>query len=240
MNEQVRSDREPLVREPLCVVALVSGGIESAVLVKELLAAGHTVIPCYVEAGLCWEASERRALEGLLEALAHERLEDLVVLSMPVADCYRDHWSLTGAAVPDAASPDGAVELPGRNLLLLAKAAVYAADRGAEAVALGSLKGNPFPDATAAFFAAMEEAASQAMGRPMAVMTPLAHLDKAEVLRRAGPIPLDRTFSCIAPLDGLHCGRCNKCAERRRGFAQAGLADPTPYAVSPPVKEPTA
>jgi 7-cyano-7-deazaguanine synthase len=55
-----------------------------------------------------------------------------------------------------------------------------------------------------------------------------------EVLKRAEGLPLELTFSCIAPEDGLHCGRCNKCAERARGFARAGLADPTRYKSQPP------
>jgi 7-cyano-7-deazaguanine synthase len=37
------------------------------------------------------------------------------------------------------------------------------------------------------------------------------------------------TFSCMRPVDGKHCGTCNKCAERRRAFASAGLSDPTEY-----------
>jgi 7-cyano-7-deazaguanine synthase len=49
------------------------------------------------------------------------------------------------------------------------------------------------------------------------------------VIRRARELPLEHTFSCIAPIEGRHCGRCNKCAERRRAFAAAGVDDPTEY-----------
>lgn len=220
---------EPTESRALRIVALTSGGIESAVLIRELLAAGHTVVPCYVEAGLFWEQEEKQALERFLDALASERLEPLVVLSMPADDCYKSHWSVTGKGAPDEASPDEAVELPGRNLLLIAKAAVYAASSGAEAVALGPLKGNPFPDAKPVFFKVMAEAAKQALGHNIAILTPLIHMTKVEVLKRAEGIPLELTFSCIAPEDGLHCGRCNKCAERSRGFDRAGLDDPTHY-----------
>lgn len=224
----------PTGERPRLVVALASGGVESAVLLKELLAEGHTVIPCYVEAGLIWEPAERRALERLLGALAHQLLRPLAVLKMPVADCYSRHWSLTGDGVPDGESPDEAVELPGRNLLLLAKAAVYAAGCGSDTLALGPLKGNPFPDATPAFFELMAEAAGRALGRDFTVLTPLIHLDKVGVLERAEGIPLELTFSCIAPAGGIHCGRCNKCAERARSFKRAGLADPTDYKKPPP------
>lgn len=224
---------EPKENIPLRVLALVSGGVESALLLKELLAEGHTVIPCYVECGMRWEAAERAALERLLGMMAHERLEALVVLTSPVGDCLGEHWGMTGLGVPDSASPDEAVELPGRNLLLISKAAVYASRCAAEAVALGPLRGNPFPDATEAFFTAIAEAASLALGRRVDVLAPLIKMDKVEVLKRSEGLPLELTFSCISPSGGAHCGRCNKCAERMRAFAASGLADPTTYETKP-------
>ncbi len=117
---------------------------------------------------------------------------------------------------------------------MIAKAAVYAASIEAEVVALGPLKGNPFSDATPAFFKVMAEAVKQALGRDIAILTPLAQMTKVEVLKRSEGIPLELTFSCIAPEDGLHCGKCNKCAERAKGFARAGFADPTQYKTQPP------
>jgi 7-cyano-7-deazaguanine synthase len=58
------------------------------------------------------------------------------------------------------------------------------------------------------------------------------NLDKTEVLRRGRTLPLKHTFSCIQPDDGKHCGACNKCFERRRAFAAAGIEDPTEYQAS--------
>jgi 7-cyano-7-deazaguanine synthase len=43
---------------------------------------------------------------------------------------------------------------------------------------------------------------------------------------------LRHTFSCLSPVVDRHCGDCNKCAERRRGFLRAGVTDETPYAAS--------
>jgi len=52
-------------------------------------------------------------------------------------------------------------------------------------------------------------------------------------VRRARALPLHLTLTCLQPHDGLHCGRCNKCEERRRAFAEAGVADTTAYAGLP-------
>jgi 7-cyano-7-deazaguanine synthase len=82
----------------------------------------------------------------------------------------------------------------------------------------------------------MEATVNQAMGDDVRIETPYAELSKIDVIHLGRGLPLNHTFSCIAPLDGRHCGRCNKCAERRRAFAAAGVEDPSEYAnPSPPV-----
>jgi 7-cyano-7-deazaguanine synthase len=96
-------------------------------------------------------------------------------------------------------------------------------------VALAPLESNPFPDATPEFFAAYEAVVNQAVGGNVRVCQPYRGLHKVDVLRRGAGLPLGLTFSCIRPVAGRHCGACNKCAERRQGFAAAGLPDPTPY-----------
>jgi len=58
---------------------------------------------------------------------------------------------------------------------------------------------------------------------------PFADLAKSEVMQLGRALPLELTFSCIAPVGGRHCGACNKCAERQSAFRSAGLADPTRY-----------
>lgn len=224
---------------------LVSGGIDSAVALAEAIRGRDGVLPVYVRSGLVWEPAEMYWLERLLQTLrgrggggagdpgAPAGLADLTVLDLPVHDLYRDHWSLTGKDPPGAASPDDAVYLPGRNVLLLAKTGIYAAERKCRAIVMGPLAANPFPDSTRAFFDAMGEALGRGMGLPAAlpIETPLAGLTKPEVIHRGRDLRLDLTFSCLSPTpDHRHCGRCNKCAERRRGFADADVPDPTEYA----------
>jgi 7-cyano-7-deazaguanine synthase len=213
------------------VAVLASGGVDSAVLVADQSRRGQVVQPIYIRFGLAWEEAEEEHLRRFLGSLpAGYQARPLVALEFPVADVYGSHWRVSGAEVPGEETPDSAVYLPGRNLLLLAKSSVWCALNDFRVVALGTLKGNPFADSGAEFFEGLAAMARLALDRPLAVEAPFAGLSKVEVLERGRHLPLELTFSCINPHDGEHCGRCNKCAERRRAFATSGLDDRTAYA----------
>lgn len=201
---------------------LVSGGLDSAVLLAELVAAGRTVYPLYVRGGLYWEPAELEHLGRFLAAVAAPNLRPLVVLEAPARDLYGDHWAVTGRGVPAAGTADAAVYLPGRNVLLLTKAILWCHLRGVPAVALGTLAANPFPDATPPFIEALARVTNEAVGGSVRVLRPYAGLPKSEVLRRGAGFPLEHTFSCLRPVDGQPCGGCNKCEERRQALAEVG------------------
>jgi 7-cyano-7-deazaguanine synthase len=220
------------------VAVLVSGGVDSAVLVAHLARSYRVVQPIYVRFGLAWETVEELHLRKYLDTLTSPALRPLVALEFPMGDVYGVHWSVSGEQVPDDATPDEAVYLPGRNLLLLSKPAVWCALNGYAAIALGVLKGNPFPDSDPAFYEALEAAVIQGLSSPIRFITPFAAMTKREVISLGRGLALDLSFSCIAPEDGLHCGRCNKCAERRKGFNELDTPDPTHYAASPGSGEP--
>src|SRR5204862_6918612 len=101
------------------VAVLASGGLDSAILVAELLRQGRVVHPVYVRFGLAWEPTEEAHLRRFLETLTSPTPEPLVVLDVPTAAVYGSHWSVSGDDVPDERTADEAVSLPGRNLLLL-------------------------------------------------------------------------------------------------------------------------
>jgi 7-cyano-7-deazaguanine synthase len=214
-------------RSPLAV--LVSGGLDSAILVGESLSQHAVVHPLYVRQGLLWEKAELNYLMRFLEALCCPLLKPLTVLEMPVADLYGNHWSITGQNVPAANTPDEAVFLPGRNVLLLAKAVLWCHLQGVSNLALAPLESNPFSDATPEFFAGFENLLNMAWNGRVRVLCPFRGLTKKEVMARGRNFPLNLTFSCIHPVRGRHCGQCNKCAERRRAFEQMGWPDPTEY-----------
>jgi 7-cyano-7-deazaguanine synthase len=206
--------------------------LDSAVLVGEAVREHAAIYPIYVRGGLYWEQAELPAVERFLAAIATPALRPLTVLDAPLADLYGSHWSIRGVNVPGADTPDAAVYLPGRNVFLLSKAIVWCHLRGVPTVALGTLAANPFPDATAEFIADLERVVNAAIGGSVRVLRPYAGLAKAEVLQRGRELPLELTLSCLTPKNGRHCGRCNKCHERRTAFAAAGSPDRTTYAVT--------
>ncbi|MGH9312287.1 MAG: 7-cyano-7-deazaguanine synthase [Vicinamibacterales bacterium] len=213
-------------------LVLCSAGLDSAVLVA-LEARTAEVQPAYVAVGLAWEAAERAALATLATTdLFGGRVRPPVVLAFEMRDVYpRSHWAIRGVP-PAYDTPDEDVYLDGRNVVLLAKAAVYASRAGIGRVALGPLAGNPFPDATPRFFSAMSAALSLGLDRPMEIATPLASMRKADVVKLGLElrVPLELTLSCMNPQDGgRHCGACSKCRERHGAFVEAGVPDPTTY-----------
>lgn len=214
----------------MTLAVLISGGLDSAILLGDAVRRGERVQPLFVRCGLAWEEIELVHVCRFLAALAGDNLEPLVILEQPVRDVYGEHWSVTGRGVPSASDPDEMVFLPGRNVFLLAKPLLWCHLHGVPEVALGSLATNPFPDATPAFFRALEDVVNQAVGGAVHIRLPFAGQKKRDVMLLGRGLPLEHTFSCIRPAGELHCGQCNKCAERRHAFADAGMADPTRYA----------
>jgi 7-cyano-7-deazaguanine synthase len=211
---------------------LLSGGLDSAILLGTLVGHRRRVQPFYVRSRLFWEAEELRATRRFVEALGSPLVDELVVLELPLEDVYEGHWSVTGDEPPDASSPDDAVFLPGRNAFLSIKAALWCRLNGIEELALGVLRSNPFADATPDFFDHLQAALNCGPGPPLRIIRPFAQYDKREVMELGREMPLEETFSCIAPSAGLHCGQCNKCAERGLAFQCVGLEDPTQYATA--------
>ena len=211
-------------------IALVSGGLDSFCLVRSLLQQGVAVTPVYVCAGLLWEAAELHWLRRWLESLKHPRLGGLKVLPVSLSAVYGAHWSVTGRGIPSGKSADRAVYLPGRNVLLLSVAAIYGASQGVSTVTMGTVAGNPFGDATPGFLAKFSDCLSQALSHPVQLRAPLRRWTKAKLVTAAQHEPLHLTFSCLRPSGDRHCGRCNKCAERKRAFRAARIPDPTSYA----------
>jgi 7-cyano-7-deazaguanine synthase len=212
----------------MAVAVLLSGGLDSAVLLWHA-AAEADVQPIYVRAGLAWEADERRIVDRLLRAPAiAPHVQPLASLQVDMRDVYTTaHWAVRGEP-PGYHTADEDVYLAGRNVILLSKAAVFMARSMIQRVMIGTLAGNPFPDATAEFFASMQCSLTLGLGAPIHIEAPFSSMHKADVIRLGQTlgVPFDLTLSCMQPRHGRHCGNCSKCRERADAFREAEVPDP--------------
>jgi 7-cyano-7-deazaguanine synthase len=126
--------------------------------------------------------------------------------------------------------------VPARNTVLLALALAWAESLGARDLFIGVnvLDASGYPDCRPQFvraFEALAQVATRAGG--FRVHAPLIERTKAEIIRLGTSLGVDYalTHSCYDPVGGLACGRCDACALRRKGFVEAGVPDPTRYAV---------
>ena len=231
---------------------LLSGGLDSAVLLVDEASRGD-VQPIYVSVGLAWERAERRIVDALLASpVVAGRVQPLKSLAVDMRDVYAaTHWAVEGKP-PSYHTADEDVYLPGRNVVLFGKAGVYCAAARIGRIVIGTLKHNPFPDATPEFRTAMAHALSLGLAHDLRIEAPYAGMSKADVVRRgiALGVPFEWTLSCMSPGTGValsgtgvareperhlptvlpvHCGTCSKCRERHDAFVDAGVEDPTEY-----------
>lgn len=218
------------------IVALLSGGLDSTVLVAYLLDRGHQVDALSADYG----QRHRRELEaaGAVAAhygLQHDLLDMTAVGSLLSGSALTDH----SVAVPDghyAAEQMRTTIVPNRNMLFLAAAGGIAQAREAHAIAIAVHAGDHYiyPDCRPPFLAAMREALRLATEEPerfgLGILSPFEDRTKADIVTLGAALgaPMGLSWSCYR--GGLsHCGKCGTCYERREAFALAGVADPTDY-----------
>jgi len=216
-------------------LVLLSGGLDSAVLLSYIGnqgERGEEVVPVHIRCGYAWEHAEAHCIQRLMKSALAPRIKPLRSIHFDMRDILPEgHWALTGIA-PAYDTDDEEVYLQGRNITLLSKAAVLASQLKIKKIAIGLLKGNPFPDATPTFLQTMGRALTLGLAADIQILTPFVTWTKADIVKEARRVglPLDLTISCMMPIGGRHCGRCSKCRERHDGFVKANLPDPTDYA----------
>ena len=144
-----------------------------------------------------------------------------------------------GAMGVNADDPGGipSTYVPARNTVFLSLAMAWAEVVGADAIVIGvnALDYSGYPDCRPEYLRAFERVAALATkagveGRALRVLAPLLELSKADIIRRGLALGVDYglTWSCYDPsASGAPCGRCDSCILRARGFAEAGVMDPT-------------
>jgi 7-cyano-7-deazaguanine synthase len=221
------------------VVAVVSGGLDSAVLAHHLRAEGDRIRL------LAFDYGQRHAKEVQHAA----RLAAGLDARIDIVDLTSAGRLLAGSALTDTAVdvPDGhytdksmrSTVVANRNAIFVQVAVGVAVAEGAIGVAVGIHAGDHpiYPDCRPAFVEAAQHLARVANEGfaidGFAVLAPFLTWSKADIVRRGAElgVPFADTWSCYKGGD-VHCGTCGTCVERREAFELAGVADPTTYAVT--------
>jgi 7-cyano-7-deazaguanine synthase len=215
------------------VIVLYSGGLDSTVLLYDLLGTGHEVKALSVHYG----QRHARELDAAAGLASDTGVEHRIVHLEALAALFPNR-ALTSpsAGLPQVDYSPESLEVttvPNRNMLLLATALSWAAHLGYDAAAYAAHAGATitYPDCRPDFARAMVAAARLCDWRPLEVLAPFVDWTKAEVVRHGATlgVPFARTWSCYGG-GSRHCGRCGTCRDRQHAFAEAGVADPTEYA----------
>lgn len=223
-------------------VVLLSGGLDSATTAAIARAEGFELTALTVEYGQRHHC-EIAAAERVAAALGVRRhvIERIDLAAIGGSALLSDGEVPKGRSSDEMEQGIPVTYVPARNTVLLALALGLAEVTGAADLFVGvnAVDYSGYPDCRPEFIAAFEKLANLATKAGVEgtlefrVHAPLIRLTKAEIIRRGTELGLDYglTHSCYDPTpEGVSCGQCDSCQLRRRGFAEAGLTDPLPYA----------
>ena len=217
-------------------VVLLSGGLDSMVCAALAREAGFGVVALTVDYG------QRHRVELESAAAIASRLADRHVVLPLDLRAFGGSALTSEIAVPKTGVEPGipVTYVPARNTIFLSLALALAEASAARDIFIGvnALDYSGYPDCRPEFVAEFERLANLATkagveGQPFTIHAPLLHLTKADIAKEAERLGLDAALShsCYDPLpDGRHCGQCDACRLRAKGFEDAGIADPTSYA----------
>ena len=222
-------------------VALISGGLDSMVVGGLAREEGYRLLALTID----YNQRHRIELEAAARIAEALQAQEHVVLPL---DLSRFGGSALTAdiEVPKEGVGEGipVTYVPARNTIFLSLCLGWAEARGARDLFIGvnALDYSGYPDCRPEFIESFETMANLATkagveGDRFEVHTPVMQMTKADIAAEADRLGLDAgmSWSCYDPTpDGLHCGACDSCRLRHKGFVEAGLADPTRYAVEPP------
>jgi 7-cyano-7-deazaguanine synthase len=219
-------------------VVLLSGGLDSTTALAIARAEGYTCHALTVRYGQLHEVEleAARRVAAALGPIEHRIVAlDLSVLA-PSALTDRGIAVPKDRSLAEIGAPGDvpSTYVPARNTILLALALAWAESLGAHDIFVGVnvLDASGYPDCRPEFVRAFEGLAQVATRRGgFCIHAPLIDLDKAGIIRRGIELGIDYgiTHSCYDPVGERSCGRCDACALRRKGFAEAGVSDPTRY-----------
>jgi 7-cyano-7-deazaguanine synthase len=218
-------------------VALISGGLDSMVAAASMKAAGYRLLALSVDYNQRHQI-ELAAARRIATAFGAERH---VVLPLDLR-AFGGSALTAEIDVPKhgVGSDIPVTYVPARNTIFLSLSLGWAEAAGARDMVIGvnALDYSGYPDCRPEFVAAFEDMAALATkagveGDRFRIHAPLQHMTKADIVREGTRLGLDlgMSWSCYDPAPGgVHCGLCDSCRLRAKGFEEAGIPDPTRYA----------
>jgi len=221
-------------------VVLLSGGLDSMTVAARARAEGYRLLALTVD----YNQRHRIEIEAAARIAARLGVDRHIVLPLDLTGFGGSALTADIAVPKDGVGPGIPVTyVPARNTIFLSLALGWAEAAGARDIFIGvnALDYSGYPDCRSPFIAAFEAMAATATkagveGERFRVHTPLMTMTKAEIAREADRLGIDAgmSWSCYDPTpDGRHCGLCDSCRLRARGFIEASLPDPTRYAAQP-------
>jgi len=222
-------------------VVLLSGGMDSMVVAGLAREAGYRLLALTID----YNQRHRIELEAAARIAAHLGVERHIVLPLDLTG-FGGSALTSDIEVPKGGVEQGAIPVtyvPARNTIFLSLCLGWAEAAGARDLFIGvnALDYSGYPDCRPEFIRAFQAMANLATrsgveGEGFTIHTPLIAMTKADIAREAARLGLDAgmSWTCYDPAPGpSHCGLCDACRLRARGFIEAGLPDPTRYAASP-------
>jgi 7-cyano-7-deazaguanine synthase len=225
--------------QPAAIV-LLSGGLDSMVAAGIARESGYRLHALTID----YNQRHRIELDAARRISACLGAERHVVLPLDLT-AFGGSALTADIDVPKGGAAPGipVTYVPARNTIFLSLALGWAEAAGARDLFIGvnALDYSGYPDCRPAFITAFEGLAALATkagdeGERFAIHAPLLEMSKADIVREAARLGLDAglSWSCYDPAPGgRHCGLCDSCRLRAKGFAEAGLPDPTLYATAP-------
>jgi len=207
---------------------LLSGGIDSTMLLNHLMTTGCRVVPIYVRSNLPSQAAEMLSVVRSLRSLSNPALDGLVTLDLPM-DEANPRANLRNRMGRSAAGPMPQFSRDVRQMLLFLTAAQWCAKIGVVQLASGETKHPRELAGQRVFYRDVDLLLGGAAGVDVTIIRPFAQLQRRHVVSMGRRFHLTTNFSCSSPLGISHCGVCPKCERRREGFDQAGVFDTTTY-----------
>ena len=214
------------------IIASVSGGLDSAVMLYSLLNQGNDVFALSISYGQRHAKELGYAARTCRKLGVPWRLVDLSCLKSVLGGSSQTDMNLP---VPQGHYTAENMELtvvPNRNMILLSVAAGYAISQGAEGVAYAAHAGDHtiYPDCRPEFTDAMAKSLRLCHFEPVKLLCPFMSATKADIVSLGArlDVPFEDTWSCYEGLE-KHCGLCGTCVERKEAFELAGVSDPTEY-----------